>query len=82
MAKHADAAKRKSKHSSAGRDYNSSMQRMEEKLQHQIDKAEAMAEMSKDPEAEKFAELDKKYSGASSSDIDVRLAELKEGMGM
>ncbi len=59
----------------------SAFDRMEEKADSMLDRANAMAELNKAPTDEAL-ELEKKYSGANAESVEDELQKLKQEMGM
>lgn len=58
----------------------SSFERMESKADRMLDQANAMAELNEKP-VDEAAELEKKYTGAASAEVDDALAALKAKLG-
>ncbi len=56
--------------------------RMEEKANQQLARAQAMEDLNVDPAADAKKELEDKYSGSGSSNVDDALAALKKEMGL
>lgn len=56
-------------------------ERMEDKAERMLDEANSMAELNEQP-ADEAAELEKKYTGASSQAVDDELEALKAKMGL
>ncbi len=61
-------------------DMMNSFERMESKADRMLDQANAMAELNEKP-ADEAAELEKKYTGAASTEVDDALAALKAKLG-